>query len=134
MPKKIFLQIGILVAIFLIGFVPGYTRANSLQSQLRKSEIELKMSRLRDLVSLAYFEAADNNFGLALRTSTQYFDQIRELSLQSDNAAAQKVFGQLLGYRDKVTSLLAKADPTSLNDLKTLYAGTRHATELLTGR
>lgn len=127
MPKRVIIWTVVLVAIFLIGFVPAYTRANSLQSELDTAQHELNMARLRDQVSLTYFEAADKNYGLAIETSTRFFDRVRELAPRV-NPAAREAFNGLLGYRDKITASLAKADPAALDQLRDLYAKTRQAT------
>lgn len=129
MPKRVIIWIVILAAVFFIGFVPAYTRASSLQSKLDTAQHELNMARLCDQVSLTYFEATDKNYGLALQTSTQFFDRIRELAPRM-NPAAREAFNRLLGYRDKITASLAKADPAALDQLKDLYGKIRQATEI----
>ena len=93
MKTKIIVAAIAVVAVFLIGFVPQYVKANRLQGDLRQSRMENAGAQLRDLISLAYFQANQKNFGLAAETSSQFFGRAREMENQARGGRSRR-----LGY------------------------------------
>jgi hypothetical protein len=61
------------VAVFLLGFVPQYVKANRLGSELRQSRDAYAGADLRDMAALAFFQASQKNYGLAAETSGRFF-------------------------------------------------------------
>src|SRR5689334_11543960 len=108
MKSKIIVAAIALVAVFLIGFVPQYVKANRLEDDLRQSRQENAGAELRDLISLAYVQANQKNFGLAAETSSRFFGRAREMANQAQDENSRKALEDLLGLRDKVTAELAK--------------------------
>jgi len=113
MGKKIAILGLVLLAVFLAGFIPQHSRRVSAETELAGGE-------LRDLVSLAYFQASQKNYGLAAQTSTQFFSRVQQME--------GPAYQEILGYRDKITAELAKGDAAAISDLQTLYLKTRAAT------
>jgi hypothetical protein len=118
----------LLVVVFLAGFVPSYVKANRLENELREARREQGLAQLRDLASLAYFQANQKDYGLAAGTSTRFFDYIRQEADQAPDASARKPLGDLLSLRDPITAELAKGGPGVLSDLQALFVKTRQAT------
>jgi hypothetical protein len=116
------------VAVFLLGFVPQYVKANRLESELRQTQQENAGARLRDLIGLAYVQANQKNFGLAAETSSRFFGRAREMSSEAQDATNRKALEDLLALRDKVTAELAKGDAAVMGDLNELFVKTRQAT------
>ena len=116
------------VAIFLVGFVPEYVRANRLENELRQSRQENTGGQLRDLIGLAYVQANQKNFGLAAETSSRFFDHAREMGNQAQDATSRKGLEGLLEPRDKVIAELAKGDAAVMGDLQELFVKTQQAT------
>jgi hypothetical protein len=117
-----------LVAVFLIGFVPQCSRANRLDSELRQAREAYAGADLRDLMSLAYLQANQKNFGLAAETSGRFFNRVREVANQTEDAARRKALEDLLAPRDRITAELAKGDAAVVGDLQDLFLKTRTAT------
>jgi hypothetical protein len=117
-----------LVAVFLIGFVPQYSRANRLDSELRQSREAYAGADLRDLIGLAYLQANQKNYGLAAETTSQFFNRVREVANQTQDAARRKSLEDLLASRDRITAQLAKGDPAVTGDLQDLFIKTRTVT------
>lgn len=116
------------VAVFLVGFVPQYVKANRLENELRQSRQENGGAQLRDLIGVAYVQANQKNFGLAADTSSRFFGRVREVANQTEDSARRKALEDLLGPRDKVTGELAKGDAAVMSDLQDLFIKTHQAT------
>jgi hypothetical protein len=117
-----------LVAVFLLGFVPQYIKANRLETELRQFRHEIGGAQLRDLIGLAYVQANQKNYGLAAETSSRFFSRAREMANQTQDASSRKAQEDLLALRDRVTAELAKGDATVMGDLQELFVKTRQAT------
>ena len=128
MKSKLIVAAIAVVAVFLLGFIPQYLKANRLQSELRQSQQESAGAELRDLIGLAYVQANQKNFGLAAETSSRFFGRAREMVGQAQDAANRKALEDLLASRDKVTAELAKGDAAVMGDLQDLFVKTRQAT------
>ncbi|HTP32419.1 MAG TPA: hypothetical protein VMJ75_09610 [Candidatus Acidoferrales bacterium] len=128
MKNKIVVAAVVAIAVFLIGFVPEFVKVNRLEDELRKSVQEKAGYQLRELISLAYFQATQKNFGLAAETSSQFFGRAREMTNQAQDATSRKALEGLLASRDKVTAALAKGDAAAVDDLRELFVKTRQAT------
>lgn len=117
-----------LVAVFLVGFVPQYVRASRLESELRQSRNAFAEAEVRDLIGLAYFQADQKNYGLAGDSIGRFFNRLRELVNQSQDATRRKALEALLAPRDRITAQLAQGDGTVLGELRDLFIQTRAAT------
>ena len=128
MQNKIIVAAIALVAVFLVGFVPQYVKANRLENELRQSRQENAGAQLRDLISLAYVQANQKNFGLGAETTSRFFSRVREMANQTPDASSRKALEDLLALRDRVTAELAKGDTAAMADLQELFDKTRQAT------
>ena len=128
MKNKIILAAVALVAVFLVGFVPQYIKANRLENELRQSRQENAGAQLRDLIGLAYVQANQKNFGLGAETTSRFFNRVRELANQTPDASSRKALEDLLELRDRITAELAKGDAAAIGDLHELFVKTRLAT------
>jgi hypothetical protein len=117
-----------LIAVFLVGFIPQYVKASRLESELLQSHEALAGADLRDLIGLSYLQANQKNYGLAADSIGRFFNRVREAVNQSRDAARRKTLEDLLGPRDKITAELAKGDAAVLGDLQDLFLKTRAAT------
>jgi hypothetical protein len=128
MKNKIVWAAVALIAVFLVGFIPSYVKANRLENELRQSRQDEAGSELRDLIALAYVQTNQKNYGLALDTSGRFFNRVREVASQTPDASRRKALEDLMTLRDKVTAQLAKGDPAVTGDLLELFNKTRQAT------
>ncbi len=119
-----------LIAVFLVGFIPSYVKANRLENELRQSRQDGAGAELRDLIALAYVQANQKNYGLAAGTSSQFFNRARKVASQTQDASRRKALEDLLASRDKVTAQLAKGDAAVTGDLLELFNKTRQATHV----
>jgi hypothetical protein len=115
----------VLIAVFLVGSIPSYVKANRLENELRQSRQDGAGAELRDLIALAYVQANQKNYGLAAETSTRFFNRAREVASQTQDVSRRKALEDLLASRDKVTAQLAKGDAAVTGDLLELFTKTR---------
>lgn len=110
--RNIALALVVVLAIgFLVGYVPGCMRTRDLQSRLERAEQSASYSTVRDLASMLHIEIANRNFGNAAGLSVRFFDQIRALSEQTNDADVRARLQQILAEREAVANGLAKNDP-----------------------
>jgi hypothetical protein len=128
MKNKIIVAGVALVALFLVGFVPQYLKANRLEVELRQSRQAAAGLELRDLIGLAYVQASQKNYGLAAETSSRFFKRVSEVANQTQDANRRKALEDLLALRDSVTAALAKGDSAVMGDLQQLFVQARQAT------
>jgi hypothetical protein len=117
-----------LVAVFLLGFLPQYVKASRLETELRQTREAYAGADLRDLIGLAYLQSNQKNYGLAAATSGQFFNRVRELANQTQDAGRRKTLEDLLAPRDRITAELAKGDAAVIGDLQDLFIKTRAGT------
>ena len=117
-----------LIAVFLVGFVPQYVKVNRLENELRQSRQEAAGAELRDLIGFAYVQASQKNYGLAAETSSRFFNRVREVANQTQDANRRKGLEDLLALRDSVTAALAKGDAAVMGDLQQLFLKARQVT------
>jgi hypothetical protein len=128
MNNKIIVAAIAAVAVFLVGFVPQYIKANRLENELHQCRQENTGAQLRDLIGLAYVQANQKNFGLAAETSSRFFGRAREMANQAQDTASRAALEDLLALRDKVIAELAKGDAAVMGDLQELFVKTQQAT------
>ena len=117
-----------LLTVFLVGFVPQYVKVNRLENELRQSRQEATGGELRDLIGFAYVQASQKNYGLAAETSSRFFNRVREVANQTQDANRRKGLEDLLALRDSVTAALAKGEAAVMGDLQQLSVKTRQVT------
>jgi len=128
MKNRIIIAAAAGVAVFLMGFLPQFVKVNRLEQQLRQAQQERSGSELSELVSLAYFQATQKNFGLATDTTSRFFDHAREMTNRAQDANSRKALESLLASRDKTVAALAKGDAAAVTDLQELFVKTRQVT------
>ena len=132
---KVIAGLLILLATFLIGFVPQYLDKVRLRNELRTSDervmllqLDVRMAELRDLCGMMLLEVQGQNYGLAREFSTQYFEKVREVAEDAPDPLGQPL-RELLTNRDSINALLAQTDPASSSQIQMLCRRTYEATK-----
>jgi len=140
MKKRLILWLALLIAGFLIGFVPQFRSRMQLEAKLAEVDSRYQASlagsrlyALRDSISLAYLEATRKNYGTAGEHAGRFFNQVRELAGQTDAPELNQAMQALLGSRNDVTAALANADASVVGLLQELLLKAFRATGALTG-
>lgn len=138
--KALWITIGsLVVAAFLLGFIPQYMRGRNLESQLGtiRQELNAESEKLQRgelglLIGYAYLQANQKNYGFASQYSTKFFDRARALAGQVSDPSWQTFLQGALARRDEVIGGLAKGDPSTVAAVQDLFQRTLDATQ--TGR
>lgn len=101
---------------FLAGFVPQYQRANTHEAEVQRLTAETgrlrsgeRLSQLRDLVSVVYFQASRRNYGMASERAAELFKMAEAIEAGGDEAA-KPLARRVLQDRDALVAGLAKGD------------------------
>jgi hypothetical protein len=128
-PRIVLIAGGVLiVAAFLLGFVPQYQKANGLESRLAAGAQELNTARsqaqMREiglLIGRVYLDVNQKNYGTASQSATRFFDQARAAAGQETDANRKTFLQTALNSRDAVIAGLAKGDPAILGPVQDLF-------------
>jgi hypothetical protein len=130
MNRKIGLIVGgvLIVAAFLLGFVPQYLKGKSLDNQLGAVRQQLnsereksQMDELGLLCGRVYLETNLKNYGLASQYSTEFFDGVQAMMSQAPDSNRQSFLQETLAQRDAVTGGLAQGNPGTLSAVQDLF-------------
>jgi hypothetical protein len=118
----------LVVAAFLLGFIPQYRKSRDLESQLNSTRHELATESVKRqgdeldlLIGYVYLETNQKNYGLASAASTKFFNRVRSMAGQPSDPNRQKFLQAALSKRDAVTGGLAKGDPGTLGTVQELF-------------
>jgi hypothetical protein len=116
----------LLLSGFLGGFVPQFQRANTQEAEVQRLTTEAgqlrsqeRLSRLRDMVSIVYFQASRKNYGLASEQAAAMFKLAEELSNGAEEGP-KPLARRILQDRDALVGGLAKGDEGVMGQLAPL--------------
>jgi hypothetical protein len=122
MRNKFILWFALLIAGFLVGFIPSYSRSQRLQQELSASTKQIEschlseqLSQLRDTATMMYLEATQKNYGKAGEYSGEFFDQAQRIASSTEDPALRNLLHDILMTRDQITANLAKGDAAALS-------------------
>jgi hypothetical protein len=118
----------LVVAAFLLGFVPQYLKTrdlgnqlDALRQQLNSEREKSQMDELALLCGYAYLETNLKNYGLASQDATKFFDRVRAMTIQGPNSGRQAFLQAALAQRDLVIGGLAKGDSGTASAVQDLF-------------
>jgi hypothetical protein len=127
--RRIVIYAGVLLVVFLLGFVPMWIKARGCASQLAESERQLTLARMQSNLASAVIDARRGDYEPARQTLSQFFTTLRaevDKGAASGFTEAQRAGLQpLFAGRDDLITLLARGDPASADRLSDLYAAYR---------
>lgn len=138
MNRKIGLIVGgvLIVAAFLLGFVPQYMKSRALDHQLVAVRQQLNLEREKSqmdglglLCGHVYLETNLKNYGLAGRYSTKFFDGVQAMMSQELDSSRQSFLQEMLAQRDVITGGLAQGNPGTLSAVQDLFTRALEAAE-----
>ncbi len=120
--KRIGIAAGVLIAVFLLGYVPSCRTANSAERQRAQLEQQLTLARLHSQLGMVSFEVNRNNYTEAATFSTQFFNNLKATINNINDAGLQEKLQAVSARRDEITAHLAQADPTVKEKIAQMYA------------
>jgi len=129
----------LIIAAFLIGFVPGRLATHSLNNQLQQkkqalaeqasdfqkqqafSRAKLRLAELNNQLGMLMIMTQEKNFGEARERSTQFFDGLRQYAQDAQDQNLREKLTVILNRRDEITADLTLASAGVSDKLRALY-------------
>lgn len=129
--RRVIVYAGVLLVVFLLGFVPMWLQARASAGRLADAERRLTLVGMQNNIASAAIDARRGDYEPARQAASQFFTSLRaeiDEGNASDLTQAQRAGAQpLLDGRDEIITLLARNDPASADRLSDLYAAYRKA-------
>ena len=128
MPRFI-IYVGVLLIVFLLGFVPMWLKSRTANSKLIETEHQLTLARLQNGLGAAVIDARRGDYEPARQATSRFFTFLRAEIDKGDSSnltpAQRAGMSQIFASRDELITLLARSDPASADRLSDLYVAYR---------
>jgi hypothetical protein len=132
-PNKSFLRIivllVVLLAVFLLGFIPQWRKAREQSAAREKAERALTLNRIVKDLGSAAIDARRGEYEAARVEASAFFTaahfEIDQRDASSLTQQQRDGLLPLLAPRDELITLLARSDPASADRLSNLYVAVR---------
>ena len=129
--RRLVIYGGVLLAVFLLGFVPMWLQARAAAGKLADAERRLTLAGMQGDLASAAIDARRGDYEPARQAVSQFFTSLRAEVDKGDTSyftQAQRAGMQpLFAGRDETITLLARSDPDSADRLSDLYVAYRRA-------
>jgi hypothetical protein len=129
--RRFIIYAGVLLVVFLLGFVPMWLQARASAARLADAERRLTLVGMQGDLASAAIDARRGDYEPARQAVSRFFTSLREeidKGDTSDFTQAQRAAVQpLFAGRDEIITLLARSDPASADRLSDMYAAYRKA-------
>lgn len=127
--RRFIIYAGVLLVVFLLGFVPMWLKARTAADSLNTAERQLTLARMQGNLASAVIDARRGDYEPARQAASQFFTALRaeiDKGETSDFTQAQREGIQpLFAGRDEIITLLARSDPAAADKLSDLYVAYR---------
>jgi hypothetical protein len=129
--RRFIIYAGVLLVVFMLGFVPMWLRARASAGRLADAERRLTLVGMQGDLASAAVDARRGDYEPARQAVSRFFTSLRaevDKGDASDFTQAQRAGVQpLFAGRDEIITLLARSDPASADRLSDLYVAYRRA-------
>jgi hypothetical protein len=125
-PKLIGLAVLAALVVFLLGFLPQWSRARGLSRELESTRQELRVSQLEGQLGAALTESLRSNYERSRQLMASFFSGLQAAAPNVEDAGKRREMESVLAQRDEIITLLSRAQPESTQRLMLLYT-TFHA-------
>ena len=129
--QRFMIYAGVLLIVFLLGFVPMWLKARAANNSLAESEHQLMLAKTQNSIGSAVIDARKGDYEPARQAASQFFTSLRAELDKADGSnftqAQRQGIQPLLAGRDEVITLLARSDPAAADRLTDLYLAYRKA-------
>ena len=127
--RRFVIYAGVLLAVFLLGFVPLWLKARECGGSLAGAEQQLSLARMQNNLASSVIEARRGDYEPARQAASQFFTSLRAEADKGDASiltrAQREGVEPLFTRRDEIITLLARSDPASADRLSDLYVSYR---------
>jgi hypothetical protein len=126
--RRVVIYGGVLLVVFLLGFVPMWVKARGCASSLAAAEQRLSLAQMQNTLSAAVIDARRGDYEPARQAASQFFTSLRA---EADREGSTLTKAQrdgvqpLFAGRDEIITLLARSDPAAADRLSDLYVSYR---------
>jgi len=126
---RFIIYVGLLLVVFLLGFVPMWLKARATTASLADTERQLVLVRMQSNLASAVIDARRGDYEPARQEVSQFFTSLRAEVDKGDSSkftqAQRAGIQSLFAGRDEIITLLARSDPASADRLSDLYVAYR---------
>src|SRR6185503_14609456 len=130
--RRILIYAGVLLVVFLLGFVPMWLKARAAGNRLAETERYLTLARIQNNLASAVIDARRGEYEPARQAVSQFFTtaqaEIAKGDASSYTQAQREQLQRLFAGRDELITLLARSDPASADRLADLFVAYRKMT------
>ena len=127
--QRVTIYAALLLAAFLLGFIPMWWKSRECSSGLSEVEHQLSLARLQNALASAVIDARRGDYEPARQAASNFFTSLRAETDRGDASALSPAQREgvlpLFTRRDEVITLLARSDPVSAERLSDLYVSYR---------
>jgi hypothetical protein len=123
--RRVILHGDLLVAAFLVGFVPMWLKLRECSIGFPEAKRQLNLARIQNCLASAVIEVRRGAYEPARQATSDFFTSLRaEISTGADSALSQaqrEGVLPLFPQRDELITLLARGEAASADRLSDLY-------------
>jgi hypothetical protein len=127
--RRVGIYAGVLILVFLLGFVPMWLKARGCISSLEMAEHQLNLARIQNTLASAVIDARRGDYEPARQATSQVFTSLGAEVDKGDasnlTSAQRDGIKTLFARRDEIITLLARSDPAAADQLSDLYVAYR---------
>ncbi len=111
----------LLVVAFLIGFIPQWMRARSLQRELTAANHEVTMLDMGGRLAAALSESQRGNYERARQLMANFFSDLEGGIPGLEDAGQRQALNAIMSERDEIITQLSRAEPEATTRLNMMY-------------
>ena len=127
--QRVTIYAALLLAAFLLGFIPMWWKSRECSSGLSEVEHQLSLARVQNALASAVIDARRGDYEPARQAASNFFTSLRAETDRGDASALSPAQREgvlpLFTRRDEIITLLARGDPVSAERLSDLYVSYR---------
>jgi hypothetical protein len=127
--QRFVIYAGVVLIIFLLGFIPMWLKARAATSSLGEREHQLMLVRMQSTLASTAIDARRGDYEPARQGASEFFTSLRAEIDKGDTSnftqAQRQAMEPLFAGRDEIITLLARSDPASADRLSDLYVSYR---------
>jgi hypothetical protein len=127
--QRILIYAGVLLIVFLLGFVPMWLKSRAANSRLAEVEQQLVLARVQNGLASGVIDARRAEYEPSRQAVSQFFMTLQAEIAKADSSSYTRAqrgqLQQLLAGRDELITLLARSDPASADRLADLFVAYR---------
>jgi len=117
---------GVLLVVFLLGFIPMWLKARTAANSLTETEHQLTLCKMQSDLGSAVIDARRGDYEPARQALSRFFTSLSAERDSSNYTEAQRNSLQpLFAGRDELITLLARSDPASADRLSDMFVAYR---------